>query len=513
MYDSARMFRSARATMRRAAVATVVVGSLVAPPAWAAGRVKMDPAARPSKYDSGAFGPDPSYRKQPYSARRQLLIYGGKKAVQTPRPMIELGREIYRSGPLQGYGTRFGALNPQIQSFYVYGDWRTALAYNDNGNDERGRLATRLNLDLDYRLTATERVHGAISPLDEDGQFTRCDFGGDAGSFNSDNCELELDEKPDTLFFEGDAGAIYSGFSGSYSRYDLPFTFGLIPLLFQNGVWLEDAFLGAAATVPALNSSTLDISNMDITFFAGFDDVTTKAINGGNAEDNTYIYGATTFIEAMQGYWEVGYGYVDAQGKLSDQSYHNATVAFTRRYFGRLSNSVRVIGNFGQEFRDANGDHNADGYAVLIENSWVSSRPYTLVPYLNLFVGIDKPQSLARAGGAGGILKNTGINFETDGLTGFPFLDDTANDTYGGALGVSYLFNFNQQIVVEAATVQTIGDDNAVGRSAKGPEYAVGIRYQIPLDKAWLVRMDAMFGYREEDKDIAGARIELRRKF
>lgn len=513
MFDKTLTSRSTRLVTGRVVLATFLIGQTLAPSAWAAGPAKMDPAAKATKYDPDAFRPDPNYKNQGYSAGEQLRIYGGKKAVDTPRPLIELGREIYRSGPLQSSGTLFGALNPQIQSFYVYGDWRNAVAFNDNGDDERGRAATRLNLDLDYRLTATERIHAAISPLDDDGQFTRCDFGGDAGKFDFDNCELELDFQPDTLFFEGDAGAIYAGLSGEYAGFDLPFTFGLIPILLQNGVWLEDAFLGAGVTIPALNSRTLDISNMDITFLAGFDDITTDAIQGEGAEDKTHFYAVTAFIETMEGYWELGYGYVDAQENLSDQSYHNATVAFTRRYFGKVSNSIRLIGNFGQEFRDANGDHTADGYAVLIENSWISSKPYTLVPYLNMFLGIDKPQSLARAGGAGGILKNTGINFETDGLTGFPFLDDTANDAWGGALGVSYLFDLDQQIVVEAATVQPIGHDNTTGRNAEGPQYALSIRYQIPLDKAWLVRADAMYGYRTEEADIAGARIELRRKF
>lgn len=143
----------------------------------------------------------------------------------------------------------------------------------------------------------------------------------------------------------------------------------------------------------------------------------------------------------------------------------------------------------------------------------ITHLPSTLVPYFNLFLGIDTPQSLARAGGAGGILKNTGINFETDGLTGFPTLDDTARDTYGGALGVSYLFALDQQLVAEIATVQTIGRDNAVDRNAAGPEYAVGVRYQLPLDKAWIVRADAMFAWRTAAENLGGARLELRRKF
>ena len=36
--------------------------------------------------------------------------------------------------------------------------------------------------------------------------------------------------------------------------------------------------------------------------------------------------------------------------------------------------------------------------------------PLTFVPYGNFFVGWDRPQSVARAGVSGGILRNSGIN-------------------------------------------------------------------------------------------------------
>jgi hypothetical protein len=148
---------------------------------------------------------------------------------------------------------------------------------------------------------------------------------------------------------------------------------------------------------------------------------------------------------------------------------------------------------------------------VLVENSLITSKPTTLIPYLNLFFGVRHPQSLARDAGAGGVLKNTGINFETDGLTGFPLLDDTANDTYGGALGIEYLFNLNQQVILELATVQVRGD--AAGRFAKGDQNALGVRYQRNLTKAWLVRFDAMAAKRQNDTNISGVRLELRLKF
>ena len=73
-------------------------------------------------------------------------------------------------------------------------------------------------------------------------------------------------------------------------------------------------------------------------------------------------------------------------------------------------------------------------------------------------------------------------------MTGFPKLDDTALDSAGGAIGVSYLFNLNQQLVVELAGLTPLGDDVMRGRSARGDQIAIGVRYQRPLSKSWIFR-------------------------
>lgn len=77
---------------------------------------------------------------------------------------------------------------------------------------------------------------------------------------------------------------------------------------------------------------------------------------------------------------------------------------------------------------------------------------------------------------------NAGINFETDGLTGFPKLDDTANDTYGGAIGVEYLFNLNQQVVFEVAGLNPLGRDNNPDRISKGHQVAFGARSAAAIE-------------------------------
>ena len=474
----------------------------------AEGEIKMDSQAQPADYDARVFKADPQYDNRVYDAEAQRVIYGGKKEVATPRALVEWGKPIYDNGMLPESSYVFGDLNPVDQQFTVYGDWRFGAAYNDSGERERGVVATRLTLDFDYKITATERLHATLTPFDRDGEFTRIEFGGGEESVD----EVEIDWRADAFFFEGDLGAMLAGFTGEYKSWDMPIAVGLMPLFFQNGVWMDDAFTGVAASLIAKNSPKLDISNFDVTFFAGFDKVNTALVdsNGEKVDRNVNLYGITSFIEANSGYWELGYGYTDGEDELDDQSYHNATIAFTRRYGGWLSNSVRLIHNFGQD-RDNSLEETADGTLLLIENSLITSKPSTLVPYFNIFAAKDRPQSLARADTAGGILKNVGITFESDNLTGFPQLDASGHNVIGGAVGIQYLFDLSRQFVVELAAQDRWDDDE--NSSVNGRELALGVRYQHNLSKAWLFRMDGVIADREDDENISGVKFELRRKF
>lgn len=478
----------------------------------------MSPGTQPAPNDSTVFRPDPTYQDKPYSADQQIDIYGGKHAVDEPRPALELGVPLYEEGPVSGGFNLIGGKDLVNPAFSVFGDWRTAIAYNDNGHHkEVGQLATTANFEVDLQLTATERIHALFRPFEQRGFMNKQFFGPDNnGKFNGvDNFNVR------DVFFEGDAGAIFSSLTNSYQSWDLPFSVGLVPMFFQNGVWANDAIAGGAFAIPALNSPMLGIANMDLSFFAGFDKVSTPAIkdkNGNLAEDDVKVYGAAAFIEANEGYWEAGFGHVDGTGKFGDArefgdlSYNSATVAFTRRYFGLLSNSIRGVWSFGQD-PGPDKAKTADGFIVLLENSLITKQELTLVPYFNVFAGFKRPQALIRNGDAGGILFNTGIGFQTDGLTGFPKLDDSGQDAFGGALGVEYLFNLDQQIVAELSTVQTFHGDSDPGRAAKGQQFGLELRYEIPLTNDLIWRCDGMIARRVNDNNIAGVRTELRLKF
>jgi hypothetical protein len=462
--------------------------------------------AKPAKTANAAsaddlFRPGPQYDKA-WDAKAQVDVYGAKTEVDPPRPPVELGRKQYTSGSYDASSTVLGQLNPLLPGLAIYGDWRTAVAYNSNNGNDIAQIATRLNIDVDFKITGTERVHAFFAPIQKgNAAFTRFEFGGGDGNgrFNG-----EFDLNPQTLFFEGDFGSLYSGFTGRESKFDLPFTAGLFPLFLQNGIWANDAILGGAVSFPAKNSAALGLANFDVTVFAGFDNVDNKGIVGAD-NNNANIFGATTFIDAFSGYIEAGYGLIQGVDQRDGQLTNFVTASYTRRYAILLSNSTRLFANFG------NGDRD-EGVAIISENSFVTRLPSTLIPYANFFVGTGNPQPLVDGNGAG-ILKNVGINFETDALTGYPKLNDTASNAWGGALGLQYLFNLDQQLIFEVATVQPFGDA-IIGVGATDPQYGFGVRYQIPINKAWLFRADATYQIIEgRAEDNFGIRAEVRRKF
>ena len=233
-------------------VMCILFASTLVMPAYAADKPsEMSPQAKPVEHDPKVFGPDPSYPEKKYDAPGQIDIYGGKSRFDEVRPILELGRPIYLEGPFEKGINILGRKNAIYPGFHVYGDWRTAVGYNDNGAVETGLVATRLNLELDLRLTGTERIHATMTPLNQGGNFTQFKFSGDDGD---DDFELRNNLNLDALFFEGDVGTITQGLSDSYNLIDLPFSFGLMPLLFQNGVWFEDAIVGGAFAIPAMSS-------------------------------------------------------------------------------------------------------------------------------------------------------------------------------------------------------------------------------------------------------------------
>lgn len=453
----------------------------------------MDRRAHETEAFTHDFSPDPIDAERPYDPYLNQSVYEQKTLNANQRPLLELGRPWYQLGQLPEGSSLLGFhnnLNPQL---IVFGDYRQAFATNTVDGDNTTQAAFELNTFWHLGLTSTERLVWGIAPLDGDGGNTRW-------RFDDDRFDLETDFDFDFGYFEGDLGAIAGGLTGKTLPFDAPFAIGHAPIFIQNGIWFNDAVEGAFFTIPARNSPKLGISNMDITFGFIWDQIDSGAFPGDNSAAKAYtVY---SFIEALNGYIELDYAFLEDRSPL-DRSYHNISLAYTRRWGRLLSQSTRVIVNAGQDV--TSGPQTADGALLLLENSLITRNPYTVIPYFNFFAGFDTPQSVA----GDGELVNTGILFESDGLTGSPTLDARANDTFGGAIGLNLLAqDFSQQLILEVASVFR-GDDTDLA----GDQYGVGMRYQIPLSNSWIFRTDAMYGFFRNDTDDFGFRVEMRKKF
>ncbi|MCO8120470.1 hypothetical protein NHH03_01880 [Stieleria sp. TO1_6] len=444
----------------------------------------------PSPFQPDAFDHDPG---------REAWVYDAKREVPTQHPWIEWGRIWYGDGITPRGRDWFGPMNLVRPKFYLYGDFRSGIQAGRNAGGRADNWANRLNLDMDLQLTDTERFHAFVGPLDKQNQFTRYQLVDGEWQYRN-----EMNWTPTTAFFEGDLGVMLGASRGTSSPFELPISMGLLPLLFQNGIWMEDAVSGVAMALPAKHSRLLNWSNFDISLFAVFDQLNSPAFAD---EHDAQAFGTAWFIEAYGGYIESGYAYLKDRNDDS-LSYHNITASFTRRYFDRISNSVRVIVNAGQD--RARSDRTADGGLLLVENSWITAAPLTVVPYANFFYGWSRPQSVARAAISGGILRSTGINFDTDGLNGFATLDTSGADTAGGSVGVDLIGDdLDRQLLLELSYLSPHGSQAI----AKGDQYAVGSRYQVPISNASLLRFDVMYGWRGGEDDVYGTRMEYRWKF
>lgn len=467
------------------------------------GEISTMPDQPASQYGfAGDFSPTPLQSDvASVDTAAEWNVYADKRCQPTQRPWIEWGREFYGSGITPQARDWFGPDNLLQPQFYLYGDSRTGIAGGRNAIGRTDNLASRLNLDADFRITDTERFHAFVGPLDDGGSFTRWELV--AGDLRFRN---QLDFTPVTAFFEGDLGVMAGAIQNRSAIREIPIAAGLVPLLFQNGIWMEDAVTGLAVTMPAQHSQLLKWSNFDATFFAVFDQINSPAFAAD--EHAAQAFGTAWFIEAYGGYFENGYAYLHDR-KLDKRSYHNLTASFTRRYFDRISNSVRVIWNVGQD--GPRSGRTADGVLLLIENSYITADPLRRVPYFNCFIGWDRPQSVARAGVSGGILRNTGINFETDGLNGYATLDPTGEAVAGFSTGVDLIgAGLDHQWIVEATYLTPNGGSNP---RVRGDQYALGTRYQFPISHRTLIRTDCMYGWRGGLGDVYGTRLEYRWKF
>lgn len=417
-------------------------------------------------------------------------------------PPIEIGPKFLGTGNLpEGVELPTGAVwNP---AFWVFGNYRTALGYFDDGqNEEIVEWANRLDLFGHLELSGTERLLIGVSPLSEDGRFSGYTFEPDAdeGTDNETNGDITR------FFFEGEIGEIFPRWDPQdRGIFDVGFSIGRQPLFFQEGIMVNDDMVdGLGITRDTIMIPGLSVDTR-LTLFFGWNDV--------NRDDNSEDEDADLYGLFIEGDWgmstvQIDAAYVDSENDAGDDrdSFHFG-VGSTQRVnlFGRTVNtSIRLNTS---EALDEETAQASDGTLLFGEFNTTPHGSNDVV-YLNAFWGDDRYSSALRDETAGGPLGQTGILFAAVGLGRYgSALSNQADNVAGASIGRQFFWNGERsQFIVELGGRSGTEDST---RDAAG----LGARYQRALGSRFVFRVDGFVATEDDTDDGAGLRTELLTRF
>ena len=415
-------------------------------------------------------------------------------------PLIELGPDFLSPGRLSdGFELPTGAV--WTPALYIYGDYRTALNYFDDGEGEAvAEWANRLDLTANLRLSGTERIVLGMSPLRDEAQFTGYTFEPDSqeGWDNAFNSDIT------TLFFEGEIGEIFPEVDPQDEGFlDLGIAVGRQPLFFQEGLLVDDTMDSLALTRDQIFIPGISVDHR-VTAVWAWNDV--------NRADNREDRDAQLFGLFTEGDWgestvQIDGAYVAGGDQGDDNDGLFFGVGSTQRlvvFNQTINSSLRA--NVSQALDDESADVR-DGALLFGEFSMTPHGTDNLL-YTNLFWGIDDYSSAARSETAGGPLGGTGVLFAAVGLGryGSPLSNDPEN-AVGSAVGYQMFFN-NERTQLILETGGRLGTDGGERDAA-----AVGLRIQQALGNRFVIRADAFASAQEGRGPGAGVRTEFVTRF
>ncbi|MFT5050987.1 MAG: hypothetical protein ACI8QZ_002394 [Chlamydiales bacterium] len=414
-----------------------------------------------------------------------------------PQPLLEIGNPYQGTGVFEeNIFTKTGAvLQP---SLLLWGTYRTAFnaTADENGSRDVSEWANRLDLFGEYKLTGTERVVIGFRPLDKDGLFQGYDF--EDGSTNQ-----EFNGNVRTLFFEGDFGEIFPKLDPDDSRgLDYGFSIGRQPLLFQNGVMINDTLDAVGVT---RNSKRFwGFSNVRFTGLVAWDDIDRGS---GFTDEDATILAFLTEVDTKDSTIELDVA-LGLSGDGSDGTY--AGYGSTQR-IGHYNTTFRA--NVSVDMDDVGAASVDDGLLLSAEVSKTLHHSEDLV-YLNTFLGIDSYRSAAQDPASAGPLAATGILFAGTGIgTAGSALGGLPDDSVAAAFGIQKFFNGGR----EQLTGELGGRYNY---DAERGALAAGGRWQRAWGQHTVFAVDLYAGFDDAggatggfDGAFAGTRLEMLIKF
>ncbi|MFQ5349270.1 MAG: hypothetical protein ACE5EG_02375 [Thermoanaerobaculia bacterium] len=439
---------------------------------------------------------------------------------ERPRYLLELGNPYLGTGRIKpGIHLPTGAV--WQPSLILFGTLRTALQSFDADGTRFTELASRLDLFANLQLSGTERLVVGFRTFDQEGRFTsyilepdpgdpafRAAFGDDGDRFRE-----ELNAEIQSLYFEGDFGEIFPKLDADdFGRSDVGFSIGRQPLLFQDGILIQDSIDGIGLTRNTLLPQ--GTSNFRATLFVG-----TNEVHRANVEDrDAEMFALLTSTDVRRSTVDADLVYV--RGGETTGDLVAGGVSFVQR-IGTRNTTFRLLGSHAVDQETAQAP---DGALFFGELSWTPHYTDDLI-YFTGFVAVDEFSSAARGPASGGPLGRAGINFAAVGLGSYGApLSSRARDVAGGAFGYQRFYGPAKRRQLLAEVGLRVGTADDVSDSV-----AATVRYQMAVGRRLVLVWDGFAARRQgdlvlvpgqspalqraPDVDLYGGRFELVVKF
>jgi hypothetical protein len=414
------------------------------------------------------------------------------EGMERTTPLFEAFAPFLSTGDIKpGFEIPTGAIwQPGL---LVWGDFRSALQQNDNGNVTTEEWSNRLNLFAQLKLTGTERVLMSVRPLDEGGRFSGYRFKPDTNdnSIDASNDDIR------TLFFEGDFGEVFPNLDPDDSRrLDLGFAIGRQPLFKQEGILVNDTV--DAIGIVRNSGRSFGASNVRVAALYSWNEVNR---NDRLEDSKAELYGLFSELDFSCCTVNVDLILVDSELPTGGGSFIG--VSSVQR-FGHINTSFRLFNSTAEEADNAAVSSGSLFFFELSTTPPKTDNNY----YLNGFVGIDQYSPAALDFGVGGPLARTGILFAGVGLGSYGSpLDNNSTDVFGSSLGYQMFFSGGrQQLIAEIAFRKET-------KGLKTFSEAAGLRYQQASGLHTIYILDGFVSNHDVNGSGSGMRAEVRFKF
>ena len=333
---------------------------------------------------------------------------------------------------------------PRIVGYGAYELFAFALEENSQRQDVVGH---QLLVELDLRLTGTERFHVQFRPLG------RRNSGGSYYQFsNPDRYEDNSTAVPDRYWFEGELHSILGAYLDPFAVRDIHFVIGRFPLAFHNFLLMNDDITGFIVNKNTWNCGPL--SNLNVQGFVGLNDISAFEDSDSN------LYGVHASADHERVFYEATYAFLQHERNASRNSHF---FAFSRTaQYGAWSVAGRAMFKWG----DQGGRGSGQLFVVESNRTRVfDNRPLGIekgVFFGNAFLATSGWNSIA-----GGNFNRLRTSFEIDPLVRIAAGRD-AGSTWGAALGVQLFRHHEDESWIPEVAFET-PDDTLV--------FGLGLRY------------------------------------